>query len=189
MIRIISAVALAAVTLFWDAQSPAGEPAFFWFDSRKISDSGESFYGAYAYRRLLPGFSPARRGKDNFAYFDGDFLPQGRLDIPHQRGEEAVAQRARPLEGLAYVIAMFAYQTPTPFREVDAMLRAAGTTGYLGMTTQPPMTVNAFIEVTRAMSLPVAMKQEGAKLRIVSFAFLSDAELRRMGFEPERVSR
>src|SRR5687767_7363064 len=78
------------------AQSADGHPAFFWFDSRKISDAGDSSYGAYAYRRLLPALSPQRRpgSADHFAFFDGDFLPQGRLDIPHQAGQEAIAQGA-----------------------------------------------------------------------------------------------
>lgn len=169
-------------------QAANGHAGFFWFDSRKISDSGEMFYGAYAYRRLLPAFAPAKRAGD-FAFFDGDFLPQVRLDIPHESGQSTIAGRARELGSLAYVIAVYAYQSPAPFRDVDAALRASGMTGYIGLTSRPPMTVQEFVELTKTMSLPVAMKQEGTTLRIVSFDFMSEAELKKLGYQPLYVRR
>ena len=196
MQRIISAAAAALIGLAvmtadarTAAQTPNGHPAFFWFNSQQISDAGHGTYGTYAYRHLLPALAPPRRGADHFAYFDGDFLPQVQFDIPHQPGEEPVAARARPLGSLAYVIAVFAYQSPAPFRDVDAALRANRVTGYLGLTTKPAMPVQEFINLTRVMSLPVAMKQEGPTLRIVSFAFLSEPELKKLGYQPLYVSR
>ena len=196
MRRIISAAALALIGMALvppgagtSAQTSSGHPACFWFHSQQISDAGHGNYGTYAYRHLLPGFAPPRRGTGHFAFFDGDFLPQVQFEIPHQPGEEAVAARARPLGALAYVIAVYAYQSPAPFRDVDAALRGNRVTGYLGLTTKPAMPVQEFINLTRAMSLPVAMKQEGATLRIVSFAFLSEPDLKKLGYQPLYVSR
>lgn len=186
--RIVTILALAALmaTAPVAAQVESGYGGFFWFDSQKISAAGNSFYGAYAYRHLLPAFAPKSRASTSaFAYFDGDFLPQSPLDIPHQSSEASVADQARRLENLAYVIAVYSYQANPPFREVDNALRAAGTTGYLGLTTRAPLSLEAFIELTHLMSLPVALKQEGAVLRIADFAFISTADLRKMGFEPQ----
>lgn len=168
-----------------------GVAGLFWFDSKAISASGQPFYGAHAYRALLPEFSPRKRIiKGAFAYFDGDLLAQTPFDIPRQGPlEAAVAEQAQRLGGLAYVVAIYSYQDGPPFREVDRALRAAKVTGYLGLTTTTPMDIDRFIGVTRQMSLPVAMKQEGTKLRIVNLEFVSLPDLRKLGFEPELAAK
>lgn len=164
-----------------------GSAAFFWFDSQAISATGEHFYGTYAYQHLLPEFSPKKLGtKGSYAYFDGDFLPQSPLDIPNNGGTEAtVAVKAQKLGSYAYAIAVYAYQGAPPFAAVDRALRRSKTTGYLGLTTQGSMTVERFVQLTHAMSLPVAMKQEGATLRVVNFEALSFDALGKLGFKPE----
>ena len=159
--------------------------AYFWFDSSAISDAGNSFYGGYVYDRLLPAFAPGKQPAGlNFVFADGDYLPTGAVTVPTQGADEArVLEKAVKLGSIAYVVGIYAYEG-TSFADVDRALKSGGVTGYLGMTTTPGVSVDEFLALRESLSLPVAFKLDGKKIRKVDFGFLRDDRLRQMGFEP-----
>lgn len=167
------------------SQTPGA--AFYWFDSRKISDAGHAFYGAYVYERLLPEFAPGKqRSGKSYAFSDGDYLPTSPVTVPTQGAAEAkVLESALALGGIAYVVAIYGYEGG-PFADVDRVLKGGSTTGYLGMTTWPEASLDEYLSLRGRLSLPVAFKLEGARFRRADFAFLGDQQLKAMGFEPVR---
>lgn len=164
--------------------------AFFWFDWKEISDGGHPAYGAYVYRQMLPLFSPKRHDFPIACYYfdDGDCLPQGPLEIPY-RGpeEESVLEQVR-LKGpdMFYVVGVYSMGDELPLGDVDRQLREGGVMGYVGMTSCPEGTdIEGYLSLGRQMSLCHAFDiRFGASLEKDSFEFLSDDELRAMGFEP-----
>lgn len=161
--------------------------ALYWFDSRKISDAGHSFYGAYVYERLLLEFAPGKRGGGkSYVFSDGDYLPTSPVTVPTQGAAEAkVLESALALGSIAYIVAVYGYEGG-PFADVDQVLKGGGTTGYLGMTTWPEASLDKYLSLRQRLSLPVAFKLEGARFRHADFAFLDDKSLKAMGFEPVR---
>ncbi len=158
--------------------------AYFWFDSSAITASGNSFYGAYVYGRLLPCFAPGKQPASvSLTFVDGDYLPTGAFKVPTQGAEEArVLEKAMKLESLAYIVGIYAH-VGVSFTAIDDALRSGGVTGYLGMTSTPAVSIADFLALREALSLPVSFKLEGNKIRKADFAFLGDARLREMGFE------
>ena len=164
--------------------------ALFWFDWKTISDSGHAMYGAYVYRQLLPHFSPARHDFPIACYYfyDGDFLPQGPMQVPYVGPQEAriLEQVLAKGPNIFYVVAVFNMGDELDLADVDRGLRQGGVCGYSGMTSCPPgITYPAFNALTGQMSLPYAFAiRFGKSFEKESFAFVSDDELKAMGFEP-----
>jgi hypothetical protein len=179
----------AGASIGWAAEkkvtATGTDGALFWFDSQKISAAGHTFYGAYAYEQTLPLFAPRTRS-GSYAFFDGDFLPQHPIQVPHHTADEKkLAEDVLRMGGRAYAIAVFGYQK-TDFAAVDAALRKSKAAGYMGMTSVPNVGLDTFIALRGSMSLVVAMRIDGAKLKRADFDLLSDEALRKMGFEPSR---
>lgn len=171
-----------------DAKAAPSKPAgavYFWFDSSAISAAGNNFYGAYVYERLLPAFLPGKQpAGSSFAFADGDYLPQRPVTVPTEGADEArVLAQALELGSIAYVVGVFAYGGAS-FADVDRALKAEAVTGYLGMTSTPGVTLEEFLVQREALSLPVAFKLEGKKIRKAEFGLLGDDRLRALGFEP-----
>lgn len=174
--------------------STSEEGALFWFNWQAISDSGHGFYGAYVYERLLPYFSPKRHEFPIGCYyfFDGDFLPQGSVQIPYSGAEEARCMEEVQRQGpdLCYIVAVHRLGDEVDFREVDQGLRAGDVIGYIGMTSCPGLDFSGFNDLTGKMMLPYAFAiRFGKSFEKESFGFVSDDKLRAMGFEPSDVSR
>lgn len=171
-------------------EEPALRTAFFWFNSREISDAGHSFYGAYAYQHLLPQVAPTRQtsGAVWIAMLDGDCLTElpGRLAEVFRPTDRALLDRAAEIgPSLCYVIAVISTGA-RDWTDVDLALRKAKLTGYLGMTQLAEHDRQLFQGVCRTMALPVSLRIDNGTLKRISFEFISDDELQKMGFTPAR---
>lgn len=186
VVALASLVAGSACSRQSAGPKPKPGAAYFWFDSRKISDAGNSFYGAYVYEQLLPSFAPGKRAAGaSYAFSDGDYLPTGPVTVPANGAEEQrIVREAVALGGIAYIVAIYGYEDGS-FTDVDRALKSANVTGYLGMSTTPGVTIDEYLALREALSLPVAFKLEGTKIRKAEFGFLGDGQLRDMGFEPQ----
>lgn len=166
---------------------PSSGGVLFWFNWQTISDSGHSFYGAYVYKQLLPHFAPEREEfpLGHYVFFDGDFLPQGPVQIPcHGAGEARCLEEVkRQGADRCYLVAVHG-MGPVDFAEVDRGLRDADAVGYLGITSCPGIDFEGFYQLTGSMSLPLAFQIRGRAFRKESFGFVGDDALRSMGFEP-----
>jgi hypothetical protein len=161
--------------------------AFFWFNSTVISDAGHSHYGRFVYDRLLPILAPAKQYNREawFALFDGDCL--GSLSDLWERFR--VEDRFLLNDGkgvgasLCYVVAVVSQSSRSP-DFIDQEFRRATFLGYMGMAMLRSNTSDDFLYAQKKMSLVVALRIDGAKLKKISYGFHSDHELRQMGFEP-----
>lgn len=164
-----------------------GDGALFWFDSKWISARGDHRYGSAAYAAVLPHLSPRERS-GTWVLFDGDYLPPAPMTLPSRNpAEKAIADAVERLAGLAYGVAVFGYQK-TDFAGVDAALRAADASGYIGMLSSPGIALDDFVALGKQMSLVPSLRIDERRLRRVDFSFLSDDALRGMGFEPDAVT-
>lgn len=176
---------------FWKKSSNtkvSGISVLFWFNWQEISGSGHSTYGRYVYKHLLPYFSPMRNDFPTglCLFYDGDFLPERTVKIPHSGPEQArvLEQVVRTGADLLYVVAIYNQSGQINFAEIDKALRKEGTRGYVGMTSCSKLNFEEFDVLTGEMMLPYAFAiLAGGCIEKESFAFLSDEELRSMGFK------
>jgi len=171
-------------------EDPTLRTAFFWFNSREISDAGHSFYGAYAYQHLLPQVAPKHQpsGAVWMAMLDGDCMTElpGRVAEVFRPSDRALLDRAAEIgPSLCYVIAVISTGA-RDWAEVDRALRNAKPIGYLGMTQLADHDRQLFQGVCRVMALPVSLRIDNGTLKRISFEFIGDDDLREMGFTPAR---
>lgn len=165
-----------------------GIGVLFWFNWQDISDSGDRMYGRYVYKHLLPYFSPARHDLYSTGlcyFFDGHFLPERNVKIPHSGPEQArvLEQVRRTGADLFYVVAIYKRGGRVSFEEVDKALRKEGVRGYTGMTSCPKLNFRKFDVLTGKMMLPYAFAiRAGGVIEKESFTYASDKELQSMGF-------
>jgi hypothetical protein len=163
--------------------------AFLWFNSRQIADEVKDtggFYGAYAYRRLLPLLSPKSQNDPAvwFAMMDGDCMVETDNLITYFRPDDrSLLEEAKQVgESLCYVIAVMRRGGTKSWAEIDGDLRDAKTMGYMGTTIPAAFNTQTFLNCAKIMALPVAARIDGDRFTRISFQFLSDQELKEFGF-------
>lgn len=160
--------------------------AFFWFNSRTISDAGHPLYGRYVYERFLPHLAPAAQ-VDPQAWFvlcDGDCMTETRhLENFFRPEDKALLDQADRIgASLCYVVAALGQSTQA-WEDVDRKLQAS-VPGYLGMTVQRRFDRKTFLSARENMALAIAARIDGARFKKIGFAFLTDDALSGLGFEP-----
>lgn len=162
--------------------------AIFWFNWQEISDSGHLGYGRWVYQLLLPHFvpKPDEWAFSHYTFWDGDFLPQGKVDLPKigPEGESCLARAKQCGFDSCYLVAVFGLG-PVPLSGVDQKLSTANVVGYIGMTPCSTLELMPFMELANSMALVPACDIIGKRFKKESFAFISDDELRAIGFETE----
>jgi hypothetical protein len=163
--------------------------AFFWFNSRAITErskNADGLYGAYAYRHLLPLLAPKSQNDPAvwFAMLDGDCMVGTDNLMKYFRPEDRslLEEAKRVGESLCYVIAVMRRGGTKPWHELDRDLRNGNTIGYMGMTTPASFDSKTFLNCTKIMALPIAARIDGDRFTRISFQFLSDQELIECGF-------
>jgi hypothetical protein len=161
--------------------------AFYWFNSRVISDAGTSLYGRFVYQRLLPLLAPAIQNNPNawFVLFDGDCLVDlDQLTWYFRRQDVVLLKEAKRIgESLCYVIAVLGQGTRAP-EDTDRELREAKVLGYMGMMLPGFFKRDTFLRCQETMALVVAVRIDGPNFKRISYGFHSDRELEQMGFKP-----
>jgi hypothetical protein len=161
--------------------------AFYWFNSRVISDAGNSMYGRFAYQHLLPWLSPAKQTNPEawFVLFDGDCMIQPELLRSYFRPQDNVLldEVRRIGESLCYVIAILGQGTCVQ-EDIDRELRTVDVLGYMGMTAPAQFNRDTFLHFQEVMALVIAVRIDGAKLKKISYEFHAVNELKQIGFEP-----
>jgi len=181
------------------APAPAAKPAaelrdhrteeggLFWFDSKAITAAGNKSFGAYIYRLLVPHFSPRSQHSDKvwFQFCDGKCVPQGSISIPHSGADEAAVLARVDKVGRkhCFVAAVFGCGTRA-FDAIDTELGASGIVGYLGRTSLRGYDKGKYNLLCGRLSLTSAFRIDGARLKKVSFDYMTDRELRKAGFDP-----
>lgn len=168
-------------------RDPGSSGVLFWFNWQEISDAGHRLYGRYVYQHVLPLFapSPLELPYGLYFFFDGDCLPRESVEIPFQGLEESLCLRAVKGRGVenCYVVAVYG-KGGIDFAEIHRELGGSGMVGYVGKTSCPGMSLEAFESLVRKMGLPFAFALQGALFKKSSFAFVGDEQLRVWGFEP-----
>ncbi|HXX93999.1 MAG TPA: hypothetical protein VEN81_10215 [Planctomycetota bacterium] len=163
----------------------AEEGAFFWFNSRVIADAGHPFYGPFAYTHLLPYFSPRHQKNPSTWYVlcDGDCLGRKPAALPRSgpKEEKILSEVDRIGPSLCYIIAAFGQGTQS-YSRIDQELSTAGVLGYLGMTSLPGVDRAKYVELTRAVALPISARIDGGRFKRISFDSMDDAKLQSLGF-------
>jgi hypothetical protein len=123
-------------------------------------------------------------GPSSYFFFDGDLLPQGNIQIPCEGMDEsqcldAVRQRG---SDRCYIVAVYG-EGPIEGTELSRQLSTSGIVGFLGKTSCPGMTFEAFRRFTARMSLPLACSIQGTRFKKGSFGFIADEHLRGLGFD------
>ena len=166
----------------------AGADREMWFRKKLSRKKVPGMYGRYVYKHLLPYFSPARHDLYSTGlcyFFDGHFLPERNVKIPHSGPEQArvLEQVRRTGADLFYVVAIYKRGGRVSFEEVDKALRKEGVRGYTGMTSCPKLNFRKFDVLTGKMMLPYAFAiRAGGVIEKESFTYASDKELQSMGF-------
>ncbi len=159
--------------------------AFLWFNSRVISDAGNSLYGQEAYRRVLPLLAPIfqKDPRASFALFDGDCMTSAASQKSFFRPQdgELLNEVQSVGESLCYVIAALG-QSAQDWEQIHRAVKQSGGVGYLGMTLQREFDREQFLKCQRSMALVPAIRIVGATFHRIDFAFVGDAELRLLGF-------
>jgi hypothetical protein len=162
--------------------------AFYWFNSRVISDAGNSMYGRFVYDRFLPLLAPPKQSDPNgwFVLFDGDCLGAAPRQLTsYFRAQDAalLGEVERIGAGLCYVLAVVGQGAGFP-EEIDREFREAGVLGYMGMTLPRSFNQTAFWRCAETIALVVAVRIDGARFKKISYGFHSDRELQHIGFAP-----
>lgn len=166
--------------------------AFFWFNSRIISDAGNSMYGRFVFQQFLPSLAPPKQ-KDPEAWFvlcDGDCMTdsQGLKNYFRAQDSGLLDEVKRIGDSLCYVAAVLGQGT-RGWEEIDRDLRQAKILGYLGVTVPARFSRETFLRVRQVMALVIAARIDGARFKKISYEYQTDTELRRLGFQPYVESR
>jgi hypothetical protein len=170
------------------------EGALFWFNAKEI---GDTFYGALAYKQLLPHFRPAsqRHPGSWWVFQDGDYDPSAVVELPSSGSVESqLIARAKEIgDPGCYIVAVYG-QGATSLTQVGQQVRQENAKGYLGKTTLPgddswinENGLRRFRNYCNQLSLESACRIEGAQFNKLAFSFVGDESLRSMGFEPREA--
>jgi hypothetical protein len=90
------------------------EGALFWFNAKEL---GDKFYGALAYKQLLPHFRPAsQRNPGSWRVFqDGDYDPSAMVKLPYLGSVESqLIARTKEIEDPGcYIVAVYGQGAPS----------------------------------------------------------------------------
>jgi hypothetical protein len=166
--------------------------AFFWFNSRTISDAGHSMYGRFVYQQFLPSLAPAKQ-RDPESWFvlcDGDCMTDsgGLKGYFRPQDGRLLDEVKRIGDSLCYVVAVLGQGTRT-WEDIDRELRQAKALGYLGVSVPARFSRETFLRARQIMALVIAARIDGAKFKKISYEYQTDAELSRLGFQPYVESR
>lgn len=161
--------------------------SIFWFNWREISNNGHSSYGVYVYQEMLPLFSPKRFDFSTGCYYfdDGDYLPRETVRLPfNNSAEQRVLEVVNKLHDVIYVVAIYNQGKELDLSDIDRNLQNTKVLGYIGMTSfKPGISMKKYLKVVRSMSLCSACDIRFGTFEKASFSFISDAELKYMGFD------
>ena len=150
----------------------------FWFDYKKISDSGYPSYGAYVYKKYFELFSKPRNCM--FMTFDGDIIGgQSEIpllnDFPEDRMFFQNISR-RPLFGL-----MLAGAFDFNFALISIHFRKTSE-GYLGLTKLGGANIQDFTRYAQMALFVNSLNVQNNLIHKQSFHYITDNELQKMGY-------